>query len=293
MNRYTVGSLIEAVSDQFERAGLVYGHGTDNPWDEAVALVLAQTGARDDVSEMQTDVPLSVVTDVIDLAERRVQQRIPLAYLLNRCTYMGLEFGVKRGVIVPRSPIGYLLQDGLEPWLPQHVGTVTDLCCGSGCLGIVAAHLYPDAHVTLVDVDPLACEVAQDNVTLHKLADRVTVLQADATVGADVPAADLLLCNPPYVNAIDMQSIPREYRAEPDLGLAAGELGLDVMTPVLQRLPQLLNPGGLFVGEVGASAAAMLARHPQLPYIWPDLPMGGEGVFALEADALSSHTARL
>lgn len=291
---YTVGSLIEAISEQFTRAGLVYGHGTDNPWDEAVALVLDQTGAADDASELATPVPLGLVTDIVDLAERRVQQRVPLAYLLKRCHYMGLEFHIRPGVIVPRSPLGYLLQEGLEAWLPECVERVVDLCCGSGCLGITAALTFPDSHVELVDIDPLACEVAAENVALHGLSARVSVTQIDVTsADAKLAPADVLLCNPPYVNALDMGTLPREYRAEPELGLAAGEQGLDVILPVLARLPDWLTPQGLFIGEVGASAPALLAAQPDLPWVWPDLARGGEGVFVLEAGAVSSHTARL
>jgi len=205
---------------------------------------------------------------------------------------MGLQFTVRPGVVVPRSPIGYLLQGGLDPWLPRSVGRVLDLCCGSGCLGILAAHTFADAQVTMVEVDATAVQVARENVEQHELGHRVRILAGDVMSPTVQPERfDLILCNPPYVDASDMQSLPEEYLAEPERGLAAGEQGLDVMDAILAQLPDLLASDGLFVGEIGASARHLINRYPHLPFIWPDLPLGGEGVFLLEAAALTSHTA--
>jgi ribosomal protein L3 glutamine methyltransferase len=215
-----------------------------------------------------------------------------LAYILGSCRYMGFEFKLEPGVMVPRSPIGYLLFEGLEPWLPPKVARILDLCSGSGCLGIVAAHLFEHAQVTLVELDTQAAALARQNIQLHGLGDRVKVVQADVTEPMAARGRfDLILANPPYVDALDMGTLPAEYQAEPHSGLAAGDDGLSVIGPILQQLPDLLNEGGLFVGEVGASARALAARYPALPFIWLDLPHGGEGVFALEEASLSSHTA--
>lgn len=288
----TVAKLIEAVCEQFEAGGLTFGHGTDNPWDEAVALVVSVTGCADDRSSLQTQVSAEHVSRCLDLAALRVTDRQPLAYLLGTCHYMGLQFNVRPGVVVPRSPIGYLLQDGLSAWLPDRVGRVLDLCTGSGCLGILAAHIFPDAHVTLVDIDPAAIQLAEENIAQYELAQRVDIVRADVTGPLALPESfDLVLCNPPYVDAADMQSLPAEFAAEPVHGLAAGEQGLDVIEAVLAQLGTLLSSDGLFIGEVGASARHLIRRHPVLPLIWPDLPLGGEGVFVLEATALTSHTA--
>jgi len=292
MSTHTVATLIETVCEQFQAHRLTFGHGTDNAWDEAVALVLTITGCADDQTSLQTVVSSDHAERCIDLAVQRIESRQPLAYLLGTCQYMGLAFNVRPGVVVPRSPIGYLLQSGLEPWLPPRISRVLDLCSGSGCLGILAAHTFSQAQVTLVEVDANALQVAQENVAQHALADRVRIVAADVMSPTVQPERfDLILCNPPYVDAADMQSLPQEYLAEPQRGLAAGEWGLDVMDAILAQLPDLLTSNGLFVGEIGASAHHLLGRYPHLPFIWPDLPLGGEGVFLLEAAALTSHTA--
>ena len=290
---HTVATLIEVVYQQFASSNLHYGHGTDNAWDEAVALVLRVTGALDQESSLEVAASISQAEKCLALADQRVQTRQPLAYVLGWCRYMGFEFEIQPGVVVPRSPIGFLLQEGLSPWLPRRVERIVDLCSGSGSLGIVAAHLFPAAEVTLVELDPVALQVAQRNVLAHKLQDRVTLVAGDVTGPLMLGSAfDLVITNPPYVNAIDMSALPSEFRAEPEAGLAAGEDGLAIINEILAQLPQWLAPAGLFVAEVGASAPALITAHPQLGFIWPDLPLGGEGVFLLEADELTSHTLR-
>lgn len=297
MSNLTIGDLIENVADQFGRTDLAYGHGTDNAWDEAVALVLHLTGASDDRQELTTQVPDAVIFDVFDMAQRRIEHRTPLPYLLGSCTFMGEGFLVRPGLVVPRSPIGYLLGERLRPWAPERVNHVLDLCSGTGCLGILAAKIYTDAQVTLVDVAPLAVTVAQENIAQHGLADRVEVVQIDvkqpAALISDLTTDyDLILANPPYVDAEDMSALPLEFQAEPAHGLAAGKDGLSVMRAILAELPGLLTHAGLFVGEIGASTPALIRAYPQWPFIWPDLDLGGEGVFLLEAQGISSHTAR-
>jgi len=289
---HTVGSLIETISARFEQVPLSYGHGTDNAWDEAVALVLGISGAADDESSLGIELSAEQVSACEQAADQRIRTRQPLPYILGRCRYMGFEFEVRPGVIVPRSPIGYLLFEGLQPWLPAALNRVLDLCSGGGCLGILAAHRFPDARVTLVELDDAAVALARDNISAHGLTDRVTVLQADVTGGLEFDNTfDLVLANPPYVDAADMRTLPAEFQAEPELALAAGVDGLSIMAPILEALPRWLSEDGLFVGEVGASSRALLAQYPDWPFIWPELPHGGEGVFALEAARLSSHTA--
>jgi len=289
---YTVATLIEAVYELFQDNPLSYGHGTDNAWDEAVALVLTLSGLADDESVLDQPLSSSLVSRCLRDAQLRVEKRIPLAYILGETQYAGYRFKVEPGVIVPRSPIGLLLQDGLQPWLPSPVTAVLDLCCGSGVLGIVAAHVFPDARVTLVDVEPQAIKLAQTNVAEHNLVERIEVIQADVL---DQPGFaqkfDLIITNPPYVDALDMSSLPAEYTAEPEWALAGGEDGLVFIDTILDKLPLWLKPSGLLVAEVGASAPALIQKYPDLPMIWPDLPMGGEGVFVLEGAALNSHTA--
>jgi ribosomal protein L3 glutamine methyltransferase len=266
---------------------LVYGHGTDNPWDEAVALVLGITGLPDDRGSLTVVVSVAQAREIEALAARRIAERIPLAYLLGRCRFGGLEFLIQPGIVIPRSPIGALLEEGLVPWIREAPRRIADLCCGSGCIGILAAHVFPQARVTLVDVDPAALELARRNVALHGLEDRVQVVASNLFDDLPVEACfDLVLTNPPYVDAVDMASLPPEYRHEPALGLAGGAEGIDLVERMLDALPSRLAPGGLFVCEVGASAPALLRARPRLPCIWPELPSGGEGVFLLFAEDL-------
>ena len=277
----SVGELIEAVYQRFDDATLSYGHGTDNPWDEAVYLVLSVTGYDDD----EVSLGLCVTSDqrerIKALAGRRVDERSPLAHLLGECQFMGQRFFVEPGVMVPRSPIGYLLGEPLSAWVAPGITRIVDLCAGVGCLGILAAQRYPMSRVTLVELDPRAAALALKNVALHNLDERVEVIQGDACqwLAGETGQWDLILTNPPYVDAADMQTLPEEYRHEPELGLAAGEDGLALVDAFLPELAARLKPNGVFLCEVGASAPAMQRKYPDLPIHWLKLSEGGEGVF--------------
>ncbi|MFK7916420.1 MAG: 50S ribosomal protein L3 N(5)-glutamine methyltransferase [Pseudomonadales bacterium] len=278
----TVGSVIESVAEQFQRAGLFYGHGTESAWDEAVVLVLTVAQLDDDESILQETLPPGALARIAELAATRVQSRSPLPYLLGECHYAGLVFEVSPAVLVPRSPIGLWLLEQGDAYLRQAPATIVDLCCGCGCLGIVAALAYPDARLLLSDIDPDALAVARRNVVRHGLQERTWIVQADAvTAFAARRSFDLVLCNPPYVNATDMASLPAEYRREPQHALAAGVDGLSIIVPIIEQLPQLLSPGGLFVGEVGHSAAALGRRFADLPLTWLEAEAGAQGLFAL------------
>ena len=283
--------MLEEISEAFTISDIVYGHGTDNAWDEATYLVLTCANLPDDESSLGVTLDSVEVARIKDVAVRRINERVPLAHLLETCQYMGLTFAVKPGLVVPRSPIGFLI-DGLASWQSETPTQIYDFCSGTGCLGIVAAYHFPDAKVTLVDIDPLAVEVAKKNVRDHGLDQRVKVIQADVTKFVPNDPGDLILFNPPYVDELDMSTLPLEYQAEPIHGLAAGRKGLDILIPVIERSRELLSENGILVGEVGRSAPALSAQYPDIPFVWLDLPDGGEGVFLLEAEALSSHTAR-
>jgi ribosomal protein L3 glutamine methyltransferase len=219
------------------------------------------------------------------LAARRIDERMPLAHLLGECYFMGQRFLVEPGVMIPRSPIGYLLGEPLENWIAPTITRIVDLCAGVGCLGILAAQRYPHAHVTLVELDQHATQLARQNVALHNLQDRVQVVQGDACqwLAQRNDQWDLILTNPPYVDATDMQTLPQEYRHEPELGLAAGEYGLSLVDLFMPQVPARLTPEGVFLCEVGASAPAVQRKYPDLPIQWLELPDGGEGVFVVDA----------
>ena len=277
----TVGELIEAVYQRFDDATLSYGHGTDNPWDEAVYLVLSVTGYADDEVSLGLCVTPDERERIKALAGRRVDERSPLAHLLGECQFMGQRFFVEPGVMVPRSPIGYLLGEPLSAWVAPGITRIVDLCAGVGCLGILAAQRYQMSRVTLVELDPRAAALALKNVALHNLDERVEVIQGDACkwLAGETGQWDLILTNPPYVDAADMQTLPEEYRHEPELGLAAGEDGLALVDAFLPELAARLKPNGVFLCEVGASAPAMQRKYPDLPIHWLKLSEGGEGVF--------------
>lgn len=287
-----VQTAIEAVAQRFTEAGLHYGHGTDSAWDEAVYLVLSVAQLSDDVSTLSKTLVPGAWQQINRIATQRIEERVPLAYLLGRCRYAGLEFRIEPGVLVPRSPLGPWLLEHAESWLPAAPGRILDLCTGSGALGILVAHLYPDAELVLTDIDPQALQLAAANVAEHGLSSRTRLLRGDGAspVLAEGATFDLVLCNPPYVNAQDMATLPPEYQREPALALAAGEDGLAVMSPILMQCARLLAADGVFLGEVGLSDVALQAAHPDLPFIWLSFEEGGEGVFALLAEQLG-HSA--
>ncbi|MGA1370583.1 MAG: 50S ribosomal protein L3 N(5)-glutamine methyltransferase [Pseudomonadales bacterium] len=283
MSVATVESLIAEVNGRFESASLVYGHGTDNAWDEAVALVLGVSGQADDRESLNVALPEQAVLKIRALAHRRIEERIPLAYLLGRCQYLGLEFLIEPGIVIPRSPIGGLLIDEVEPWLTRAPNRILDVCTGSGCIGILAAHVWPEARVTLIDINPAAVVLARKNVALHGLEDRVEVIESDLLTRLPASARfDLIISNPPYVDAREMASLPREYQHEPALGLAGGDDGNELVRRLLRDVVGHMHADACFICEVGASAEALQVTEA-LPFIWPTLPTGGDGVFLLHA----------
>jgi ribosomal protein L3 glutamine methyltransferase len=249
------------------------------------------SGEADDRERLAAPVSEGVAAAVRALAERRIRERIPLAYLLGRCQYLGLEFLIEPGIVIPRSPIGGLLLEEVEPWLVRPPTRILDVCTGSGCIGILAAHIWPEARVTLIDVNPAAVNLARRNIALHGLEDRVHVIESDLLMGLDKGEPyDLILSNPPYVDASDMAALPEEFQHEPALGLAGGPDGNDLVRRLLSEVVAHLSSDGCFICEVGASADALQATVA-LPFVWPRLPTGGEGVFLLTGADLGLRSA--
>ncbi len=281
----SVGQLIRDAAAAMTKAGLNFGHGTDNAWDEATALVLAVTGLADRAANLEQPVAAEAAARIHRLLDRRIETRVPLAWLLGRWRFAGHEFLVQPGVVVPRSPIGELIEGAFRPWLRRPPGRVLDLGAGSGCIGIATALRFPEAEVHLVEIDPGAAALAGRNVALHGLEERVFVHQGDLfePLPGDL-RFHLVLSNPPYVDDADMARLPPEFRAEPARGLAGGADGLDLVRRIVDQAPQRLEAGGLLVCEVGRSAPALLEAYPHLPFLWPDFRHGGEGVFILGAD---------
>ncbi|HSG87867.1 MAG TPA: 50S ribosomal protein L3 N(5)-glutamine methyltransferase [Pseudomonadales bacterium] len=289
----TVRDWIRWSSTRFARADLTYGHGTSEPWDEALALVGGWLRIPPDRLGDMLDARLT--EDERDaLAEcvrRRCEERVPVPYLTGRAWLAGAEFEVDERVLIPRSPIAFLLAEQLQPWLGARVPRrILDLCTGSGCLGILAALAFPDAEVVLADLSAEALEVARANVRRFDLAERVTVLESDGFDGLAPGTApfDLVICNPPYVDAADLAAMAPEFTHEPELALSGGGDGIDLVDRLLRSAPRCLAEDGLMVLEVGNSAPALLARFPTLPLTWPELDQGGTGVALIEAADLGA-----
>ncbi len=253
-----------------------------------MALVLHAVSLEPDVPEelLLARLTAEEKEQILSLFSRRIAQRVPAAYLIGRAWFAGLGFRIDNRVLVPRSPIAELLEGGFQPWPdPGAMTRVLDVGTGSGCIAIACAVHLPKARVDAVDISAEALEVARINVEEHGVQDRVRLFESDGLESVDGPY-DLIISNPPYVDAHDMGSLPEEFRHEPALGLAGGEDGLDVVAELLAHAGEYLNEGGALIVEVGASRPALMARYPRLPFVWLEFARGGDNVFLLTADDL-------
>ncbi|MBQ0747723.1 MAG: 50S ribosomal protein L3 N(5)-glutamine methyltransferase [Marinobacter sp.] len=280
---HTVRDYLRYASSRFSASTVFFGHGTDNVWDEAVQLVMRTLHLPLDNNTLFLDARLTREERqlILERIQRRIDDRVPLAYLLGEAWFMGMPFHVDERVLVPRSPIGELIENGFQPWLgDKPVERILDLCTGSGCIGIGAATIFEDACVDLSDISPDALAVAESNIDLHELRERVRTVQSD--VFANISGEyDIIVSNPPYVDAEDLAGMPQEFHHEPALGLAAGNDGLDIAHRIIAGAAEHLTPGGLLVVEVGNSWVALDEAYPDLPFTWLDFSNGGDGVFAI------------
>jgi ribosomal protein L3 glutamine methyltransferase len=283
----TVRDFVRWGASRFTEAGLCFGHGTDNAWDEAVVLVCAALHLPLDSGARALDARLTRGEKQIALEylERRITERIPAPYITGEAWFAGLRFAVDERVLVPRSPFAELIEREFRPWLTAAPERILDLCTGSGCIGIACALAFPDAEVDLVDISLAALEVADGNIAAHRVERRVRTLESDLFEELD-QAYDLIVCNPPYVDADDYAELPDEYRCEPELALAAGVDGLDVVRRVLRDAADWLEDEGLLFVEVGNSAAALEDRFPDVGFTWVELQRGGDGIFVFSREEL-------
>ncbi|GKT11755.1 MAG: ribosomal protein L3 glutamine methyltransferase [Thiomicrorhabdus sp.] len=273
----------------FNQSDLFFGHGTDNAFDESKVLVFHAL-------QLPLNVPdnywLSRLTGhekqmVTELFMQRIETRKPAAYLTGEAWFSGIRFKVNEFTLVPRSPIAELIAQKYEPWVnAEEVTNVLDLCTGSGCIGIASLQAFPNAEVDLVDISPEALEVAQQNVELYSLEEFAHPIQSDLYSALEGKQYDLIVSNPPYVDEIEMDSLPAEFQQEPRLGLEAGHDGLDLVRKILAEAPKYLKDDGVLIVEVGVSQYFVEQVYPELPLYWFDFEQGGEGVFAIQKSEL-------
>ncbi len=289
----TIRDFLRWGASEFIAAKLFYGHGTDNPWDEAEQLVLHAINLVPPLGDEWLDARLtkSERRRVVANLARRIQERIPAAYITGQAWFAGLPFMVDERVLVPRSPIGELILKRFEPWLKAEPQQILDLCTGSGCIGIACAYAFPEAYVQLSDISYDALAVAEENIQQHGLAERVFAIQSDLFENLQGQVFDLIVSNPPYVDAEDMASLPQEYHAEPELGLASGADGLDFTRRLLTQAADYLSDQGVLLVEVGNSWPALAEAYPSLPFTWIEFERGGHGVFVLNASDLRKARA--
>lgn len=289
-SRVTVEECIRQGAVYFEANSLYFGHGTDNALDEAALLVCWVVKINWEDLDARLDELLTPedAQTINALYLQRVGERVPAAYLTGEAWFAGLKFKVNQHVLVPRSPLAELIQKRFQPWLYYAPKRILDLCCGSGCVGLACAHHIEGSEVCMSDISGPALEVAKENVGLLNLSPRVNVIQSDAFEHIE-GAFDLIISNPPYVDELDLASMPAEYKAEPEIGLSSGKDGLEFTRIILKNAAEYLNENGALIVEVGNSGEALEKLLPHVPFVWPEFEYGGHGVFILSREDLLKH----
>ncbi|WP_294900799.1 50S ribosomal protein L3 N(5)-glutamine methyltransferase [Tatumella sp. UBA2305] len=289
---HTIQDMLRWAVSRFSAADIWYGHGTDNPWDEAVQLVLPTLYLPPEIPEDMYTARLtsSEKKRIVERVIRRVNDRVPVAYLTHKAWFCGHEFYVDERVLVPRSPIGELINHRFTGLINIQPERILDMCTGSGCIAIACAYEFPEAEVDAVDISADALAVTEQNIEAHGLLHQVTPLRSD--LFRDLPAIkyDLIVTNPPYVDAEDMDDLPDEYRHEPELGLAAGSDGLVLVQRILANAADYLTDDGVLICEVGNSMVHMIEQYPEVPFTWLEFENGGDGVFMLDRQQLIEAT---
>ena len=288
----TIVDHIRYAASRFNAAGLTFGHSHDNAIDEATHLVLSSLHLPPDLPPAYGQARLTAEekTRVLERVERRIATREPVAYLVGEVWCAGMRFKSDPRALVPRSPIAELIESGFTPWLDdREVTRALDLCTGSGCIGIAMAAHHPHWRVDLADVDERALGLARENIALNQIGDRVRAIQSDLFAGLGGERYELIVSNPPYVTEQEFAALPPEYRHEPQLGLTAGEDGLDIALRILNEAADHLNEDGLLIVEVGESERALSELLPEVPFVWIEFKVGPMGVFVLERRDLVEH----
>ncbi|GGP28084.1 50S ribosomal protein L3 N(5)-glutamine methyltransferase [Silvimonas amylolytica] len=287
----TVRDCLRFAVSRFKDANLFYGHGTDNAYDEAAWLILSMLGLPLDRLEPFLDARLlsQELEKVIEAIRQRAEEHIPTAYLTHEAWLGEYKFYVDQRTIVPRSFIAEILREGaLEPWIehPELVHRALDLCTGSGCLAILVADHFPDAEVDAIDLSPDALDVAEINVAEYNLGERIHLIDSDLFTEVEGETYDLIVSNPPYVDAPSMDELPQEYRHEPEMALGSGDDGLDITRKIIESATTYLNEMGVLMVEIGHNRDVLEAAYPTLPFVWIDTTSGDGFVFLLTREML-------
>jgi len=289
-NLETVRDWLRFSVSRFNQAKLFFGHGSENAYDEAAYLILHTLHLPIDRLEPFLDARLtdSERSEVLNIIQRRVEQRVPAAYLTHEAFLGDFSFYVDERVIVPRSFIAELLREQLSPWIaePEEISSVLDLCTGSGCLAILAAYAFPNALVDAVDLSPDALAVAERNVTDYVLQDRIELIESNLFAKLGGRKYDIIISNPPYVDAESVALLPQEYLHEPELSLGSGDDGLDATRVILEQAADHLTDNGILIVEIGHNREVLEAAYPDLPFTWLDVSAGDQFVFMLHRNDL-------
>jgi ribosomal protein L3 glutamine methyltransferase len=285
---YTIRDFIRWAVSQFNEAKLYYGHGTETAWDDAIALILHTIHLPHDINPMIMDARLTLNERQLlaNVINKRVRERIPVPYITHEAWFAGLPYYVDERVLIPRSPIAELIENHFQPWATGPIENILDLCTGSGCIAIACAMAFPDAMVDATDISADALDVAHMNITSHECEEQVHAYHADLFHGLPPKKYDLIISNPPYVDAADMASLPPEYKHEPTLALKAGPDGLDIVLRILSDAKNYLQPHGIIVIEVGNSEIALSEKFSDMRFMWIEFQRGGGGVFLLTYEQL-------
>ena len=285
----TLMDMVRWTFSRFNSSDLFYGHGTDNPWDESKYLVYSLLNLPFDLPDsfLSSKLTKTEKSLILEKVIKRINERVPVPYLTNRAFYRGYEFFVNEHVLIPRSPIGEIIEKKLDVDYAINPSNILDLCSGSGCIGILAALKYPNAEVDLVDISEEAIKVCEENIHAYNLEDRVFPIISDLYENLNHSKYDIILTNPPYVDQEDMESLPEEFIHEPRLALEAGEDGLILVKNILRNSLKHLNDDGLLICEVGNSMVHMLEQFPNTNFNWVEFEQGGHGVFIMNKDELS------
>ena len=286
----TIGDMLRWGVSRFNDANIYYGHGTDNAWDEAIALVFHALHLPEELGQqvIHSNLTSSEKHKIVELIIRRVRERLPVPYLTNKAMFAGLEFFVDERVLVPRSPIAEMIANRFSPWLyNKQVNRVLDLCTGSACIAIACAYEFDEAEVDALDISADALDVAQINIESLGVMDRVFPIESDIFSAIPKgPHYDLIVSNPPYGDAEDIGDMPDEYQHEPEIGLASGRDGLDLTKRILANAADYMTTDGLLVVEVGNSMVHLMEQFPDVPFTWVTFENGGDGVFVLTREQL-------